>query len=122
MRRTSPCCLCSLPGSYDSLVTTLLYGKETLEYEDMVSVLRSNEQRKKLTRDQAPQEGLIVGERTGRGRGRSKSRGRSKFRKGKKEVKCFKCKEFGHFKRECPLWKSKKGERSGSESVSAVAG
>ena len=43
--------LCSLPGSYDSLVTTLLYGKETLEYEDMVSVLRSNEQRKKLTRE-----------------------------------------------------------------------
>ena len=67
--------LCSLPGSYDSLVTTLLYGKETLEYEDMVSVLRSNEQRKKLTRDRAPQKGLPVGERTSRGRGRSKSRG-----------------------------------------------
>ena len=46
--------LCSLPRSYDSLVTTLLYGKETLEYEDMVSVLRSNEQREKLTRDRAP--------------------------------------------------------------------
>ena len=35
--------LYSLPPSYDPLVTTLLYGKETLEYEDMVSVLRSNE-------------------------------------------------------------------------------
>ena len=35
--------LCSLPPSYDPLVMTLLYGKETLEYEDMVSVLRSNE-------------------------------------------------------------------------------
>ena len=31
--------LCSLPPSFDSLVTTLLYGKEMLEYEDMVSVL-----------------------------------------------------------------------------------
>ena len=90
--------LCSLPESYDSLVTTLLYGKETLKYEDIVSVLRSNEQKKKLTRDRAPQEGLAVGERTGRGRSRSKSRGRFKFRKGKKEVKCFKCNEFGHFK------------------------
>ena len=35
--------LCSLPPSYDPLVIMLLYGKETLEYEDMVSVLRSNE-------------------------------------------------------------------------------
>ena len=31
--------LCSLSPYFDSLVTTLLYGKETLEYEDMVSVL-----------------------------------------------------------------------------------
>ena len=65
---------------------------------------------------------MAVGERTGRGRGRSKSTGWSKSRKEKKEVKYFKCNEFGHFKRECPLWKSKKGERSGSESVSAVVG
>ena len=35
--------LCSLPTSYDSLVTTLLYGKETLFYEDIVKVLRKNE-------------------------------------------------------------------------------
>ena len=35
--------LCSLPPSFDALVTTLLYGKETLEYRDMVSVLWSNE-------------------------------------------------------------------------------
>ena len=31
--------LCSLPPSYDLLVTTLLYGKETLKYEDIVTVL-----------------------------------------------------------------------------------
>ena len=35
--------LCSLPVSYDHLVTTLLYGKKILLYEDIVSVLRSNE-------------------------------------------------------------------------------
>ena len=43
--------LCSLPSYFNALVTTLLYGKETLEYEDMVSMLRSNEQRKKLTKE-----------------------------------------------------------------------
>ena len=36
--------LCSLPGSFDPLVMTLLYGKETLVYEEIISVLRSNEQ------------------------------------------------------------------------------
>ena len=35
--------LCSLPPSYDPLVMTLLYGTELLEYEDIVSVLCSNE-------------------------------------------------------------------------------
>ena len=40
--------LCSLPPSYDPLVTMLLYGNETLEYEDIVLVLKSNEQREKL--------------------------------------------------------------------------
>ena len=46
--------LCSLPSSYDSLVTTLLYGKETLMYEDIISVLRSNEQRRRLTGEGVP--------------------------------------------------------------------
>ena len=67
--------LCSLPPSYDPLVTTLLYGKETLEYEDMVSVLHSNEQREKMTKNGAPQKGLAIGERLGRGKERGKSRG-----------------------------------------------
>ena len=35
--------LCSLPRCFDPLVTTLLYGKETLVYEEIVSMLRSNE-------------------------------------------------------------------------------
>ena len=53
--------LCSLPPSYDPLVTMLLYGKETLKYEDIVSVLRYNEQWEKLTKKGAPQEGLAMG-------------------------------------------------------------
>ena len=37
--------LCLLLESFDPLVTTLLYGKEILVYEKIISVLRSNEQR-----------------------------------------------------------------------------
>ena len=83
--------LCSLPQSFDPLVMTLLYGKETLHYKDIVSVLQPNEQREKLTQESVPQEGLAAGERSSRGQNRSKSRRRSKSRKDKKEVKCFKC-------------------------------
>ena len=76
--------LCSLPPSFAALVTTLLYGKETLEYGDMISVLRSNEQRMKLTKEGVPQEGLVVGERSERGRQRSKQRdGQSSEEKAK---------------------------------------
>ena len=36
--------LCSLSISYDCLIPTLVYGKEILNFEKMVGVLRSNEQ------------------------------------------------------------------------------
>ena len=35
--------LCSLSESFDPLVMTLLYGKETLVYKEIILVLRSNE-------------------------------------------------------------------------------
>ena len=81
----------------------LLYGKETLEYEDMVSVLQSNKQREKLTKKNDPQEGLAMGERLER-RKKGKSRRWSKSRKSrsKKEARCYKCNEIRHFKRDCP--------------------
>ena len=40
--------LCSLLGSYDGLITTLVYGKETLNFEEVVGVLKSNEKRERL--------------------------------------------------------------------------
>lgn len=67
--------LCSLPFLDDPLVTTLLYGKETLYHEEVVSVLRSNEQRERLTKEGVSWEGLAIGERPGRGKERSKQRG-----------------------------------------------
>ena len=35
--------LCSLLGSYDGLITTLIYEKKILNYEEVVGVLRLNE-------------------------------------------------------------------------------
>ena len=58
--------LCSLPASYDRLIITLLYRKETLNYEKVIGVLRSNDQRKKIRMGSSNLEVLTVNERQGR--------------------------------------------------------
>ena len=40
--------LYSLPMSYDGLIIILMYEKKILNFEEVVDVLRSNEQRKKI--------------------------------------------------------------------------
>ena len=39
--------LCSLPGSYEHLITTLTYGKENIKLEDIVVALLAHNQRRK---------------------------------------------------------------------------
>ena len=39
--------LCSLPGSYEHLVTTLTYGKEDVKVDEIVTALLGYEQRRK---------------------------------------------------------------------------
>ena len=53
---------CSLPGSYDNLITTLVYEKETLNYEEVVGVLRSNEQREKIHKENSNSKVLTMNE------------------------------------------------------------
>ena len=51
--------LCSPSESFNPLVTILLYGRETLVYEKIMSVLKSNEQQKWMTKRKVFQEGLV---------------------------------------------------------------
>ena len=39
--------LCSLPGFYEHLVTTLTYGKEDVKVDEIVTALLGHEQRRK---------------------------------------------------------------------------
>ena len=67
---------------------------------------------------------MVVGERFEKGRERSKQKGWSKSRrksKSKKDARCYKCHEIGHFKRDCPQLRNKHEETSEFDSVSAVA-
>jgi hypothetical protein len=87
--------LCSLPPSYEHVVTTLTYGKETIKIEDITAALLAWEQRRKNNAVEAPQaEGLLVNGEPRRGKVEAKS-------KRKKKVQCFKCGDWGHVK-ECP--------------------
>ena len=50
--------LISLPESYDNLVTTLMWGKETLEFEEITGALLSFNQRKKSSDGSSQVNGL----------------------------------------------------------------
>ncbi|GJY50218.1 retrovirus-related pol polyprotein from transposon TNT 1-94 [Tanacetum coccineum] len=74
--------LTSLQSSYDNFVETLLYGRESLTLEDVLSDHRDNQ---------------------GRGSSRSKSKG-----KGTYKLKCYICYSEDHLKKDCPKKNKKK--------------
>ncbi|GJR24430.1 retrovirus-related pol polyprotein from transposon TNT 1-94 [Tanacetum coccineum] len=100
--------LTSLPSSYDNFVETLLYGRESLTLEDVLSSLNSREL-KKRTYAKDNGDGLYVRGRSdhrgnqGRGSSRSKSKG-----KGTHKLKCYICYSEDHLKKDCPKGNKKK--------------
>ena len=116
--------LCSLPASpsYENLVTTLMWGKETLKLEEVTGALLSFHQRKKANEETAQGEGLVA--KSNQERGRSKARDGSNNKKSrsksrKKDDKCFLCRKSGHFKRDCPENKKGNAESKDGQSKSA---
>ena len=62
--------LTSLPPSYEHLVTTIIYEKETLDMQEVTGTLISNEIRRRPSPNEDSGEGLMVS--SSKGRGRSK--------------------------------------------------
>jgi hypothetical protein len=104
----------SLPDAYDHLITTLLYGKDEIKFDDVSNALTNNEFRKKdkqSYRDTVSEVLTVRGrfdkKKYGwRGRSRSKSKGASNKKIGKDQ--CALCRKKGHWKKDCPLKKKDK--------------
>ena len=96
--------LCSLPESWDHFVTSIsLSSSETIEFDDVVASLLSEETRRKSHSETSTSEAIIV-------RGRSKERcprkpsdSLSKSKGKKSKLKCWFCGKSGHLKKDC--WK-----------------
>ncbi|KAL4291249.1 hypothetical protein GQ457_14G016030 [Hibiscus cannabinus] len=106
--------LCSLPP-YEHMVTTLIYGKETINVEEINAALLAHNQRKQNVGENSHADSLYVKGYQDRGRkskkGCSRRRNfRSKSR-GRKMIRCYKCKEARHMKRDCPKWKNHTEEK-----------
>lgn len=83
--------LCSLPESYEHVVTTLTYGKETIKTKDITSALLARDQMRKNKEGETSQaEGLLVKE--------DHVGHKAKKNKKKKMVQCFRCDEWGAYK------------------------
>ena len=85
----------SLPNTYDHLITTLLYGKDEIKFDDVSNALTNNDYRKKdkqVQRDMMT-EALIVND-------------MSDDKKLEKD-ECAYCHKKRHWKKDCPLLQNK---------------
>jgi len=111
----------SLPSSFNNIVTTLLFGKETLKFDEVVTALLINETRRGSNRFSDGGQVAVVTKESSRGRGRSKEmkEGSQHSRSSGRKFKCYYCDEEGYMKRDCP--KRKKDLRDEKPSVVGVA-
>lgn len=122
--------LCSLPSSYEHFVTTLLYGKDSIFMEDVKASLHFRELRKRVSAENGDSqvEWLVA-----RGRMNEKcssEKEKSRYKSRSKNYKCHYCHKPGHFRRDYPKLREKKGKEvvgvaedssNGSENVLIIS-
>ncbi|KAI0527473.1 hypothetical protein KFK09_003074 [Dendrobium nobile] len=81
--------LSSLLKTYENIVDTMLYGKQTLTLTEIKSVLMSKDVQRKSEQKEDNSGSILI------------ARGRSKFRRNNSNKKCFLCHKEGHFKKYC---------------------
>ncbi|KAF8407582.1 hypothetical protein HHK36_006716 [Tetracentron sinense] len=94
--------LFSFPPSYEHFIRTLHYGNDSIELEDTVATLLSNNLRKKNQEEENTQAEDLFVRGTGKEREKEKEqrRGRSKSKFGRTRPQCHHCKKYGHIKKD----------------------
>nr|KYP51251.1 Retrovirus-related Pol polyprotein from transposon TNT 1-94 [Cajanus cajan] len=111
--------LCSLPKSYENFIDTMLYGRDSIIVNNVKDNLQFKElKRRVVSSSNVDDVGLIVN------RGRSMERGnnskghtRSNSLSNSKKVRCYKCKEVGHIRKNGPQLKK---DRNSNVSAAVV--
>ena len=105
----------SLPSSLDHLTQTMMYGKDTLSFDDVYNSLLLEANRKEASSKKAPSSyGALVAQDRGRRKqkapirttSRSKSRGPAE-----KKITCWNCGKSGHMTKDCWKGEGKKNSR-----------
>jgi hypothetical protein len=113
----------STSSTYENLVTTLTWGKETLELEDITGALLAFHQKKKNIDENSQGEGLFVKGNYERKRSNNMGdlKGKNSWSKSRrmKDINCYKCENKGHMKRDCPNRKKNKDDKNKGSSKSA---
>jgi hypothetical protein len=104
----------SLPDTYEHLATTLMYGKDTLRFDDLSNALTNDEYQMKDKQTQSETSGaLIVRGRSqskrpsGKHHAASRKRGTSSNRKILAKDECAFCHQKSHWKKDCPKLQTK---------------
>ena len=103
--------LASLPSSYENLMTTLLYGNDTLKFEQVSEALLSYNKTSKVANNES--QALVI-ENRGRSKGRMSrpqngiSKGRLKSRG--KDYACYHYGKQGHMKKNFRIWKREQNQ------------
>ena len=94
-------------------MNTLLYGKDTLKFEQVSGSLFSYNKTSKVANNES--QALVI-ENRGTSKGRmsrphnDRSRGRSKSRG--KDYTCYHCSKQGHMKKNCRVWKHEQNQEN----------
>lgn len=108
--------LCSLPPSYEHLVTTLTWGKDTLKVDEITTALLAHNQRKQNNAEGSQTEALYVKGNQETGRRQGKDGFSKRNPRVRRSVQCYKCQQMGHIRKDCPNRKQQIDERNSNSS------